>query len=121
MFTNIEIADKAISAIKDVFVLEVQYMHGDADHYTNDEYHYIDHTLLLEHANFLEVCKKKFSHGMGGNDGYWDVPGYELYGEDYIPRDNECCNGHASVESFKAYWIDSKGNKYVVNFIGGRI
>lgn len=116
MFTSLKIHDVAFPQPADVFELCVTYMHGDADHYTKDKYYYheTEKETLLAHINFLVACMAKFPHGMGSNDGYWDVPGYEDFGLEWLPWDNEACSGHATVSLFKTFWIDENGTKFVV-------
>ena len=63
----------------------------------------------------LAKCVVAFPHGMGGDDGYWDIEGYEEFGEEYIPLDNEYCKGHATVISFGIVYVDEKGVEFIVN------
>lgn len=118
MFNKLVISHKQV-APTNMFELCVTYMHGDADHYTKDKYYYGkgEEKKVLEHINFLAACMAKFPHGMGGNDGYWDVPGYEEYGEDAIPRDNECCDGHATVEEVEVFWFNDEGKQFLVTAV----
>lgn len=101
-----------------VFELDILYMHGDADGYTKDTCTYENtvegEVALLEHCNFLRRCILEYPHGMGGDDGYWHIPMYSVYGDDYIPRDNPYCEGHATVESFGVIYIDYNAKEHTI-------
>ena len=121
-FTGVTITDTLVrkeEKKRDIFELDVSYMHGDADYDEEETYQYENteegRKKLVEHCTFLAKCVTKFPHGMGGDDGYWDVEGYDEYGDDYIPRDNEHCVGHASVESFGVVYIDENGVEFEAN------
>ena len=103
-----------------VYELEVLFVHGDADGYSTETYTYsadeIGGAKVVEHCNFLARCITAFPNGMGGDDGYWEVPGYEEFcGEDGFPLDNECCEGHASVASFGIVYVNQDGVEFPVN------
>lgn len=120
-YSKISIAEASLKP-KDsrlnVFELDVVYMHGDADGYTRNR-HVYENTEegikdLLGHGAFLYNCMTKYPHGMGGEDGYWDVKDFDKYGEEEIPRDNPYCSGHAHVESFGVIYVDPDGVEFPV-------
>lgn len=102
-----------------VYELEVLFMHGDGDGNSVKTFIYdADEAGLLkviEHCNFLARCVVAFPRGMGGDDGYWEVPGYEEFGEDEFPLDNEYCEGHASVEAFGVIYVNQDGVEFPTN------
>ena len=116
MFNKLIISDKPVATPTNVFELRVTYMHGDADHYTKDKYYYYkdEEEKLLAHLNFLVACINAFPHGMRGNDGYWAVPGYTGFGDEWVPLDNECCEGHATVWEIDTYFINEEGKLFLV-------
>lgn len=120
-FTGINVTTHMIrdEEALNTFELEILYMHGDADGNTLDKNNYPNtdegRKKLVEHCTFLAKCVVAFPHGMGGDDGYWDIEGYEEFGEEYIPLDNEYCKGHATVISFGIVYVDEKGVEFIVN------
>lgn len=102
-----------------VYELEVLFMHGDGDGNTTKVFTYpadeMGGVKVIEHCNFLARCITAFPNGMCGDDGYWEVPGYEEFGEGNFPLDNEYCEGHASVETFGIVYVNQDGVEFPVN------
>jgi hypothetical protein len=115
-----------------VFQLEVLFMHGDGDGYTTKVYTIkgLDPHNATEGIEFFQACIVAHSHGMGGDDGYWEIPGYYFPGEEakdqeddnwwggqwQIPQDSEYCDGHATVREIKMFWYTGAGVKHAVGF-----
>ncbi len=101
---------------KSTFVVEVEFMHGDADNYSTKEYPAgIDINSVIPIVEFFERCKAYSSKGMRGSDGYWSVEGYEEGFE--IPRDSPYVDGHANVEDITVLWYNSFGTPFVVTYV----
>jgi len=115
-----------------LFQIEVGFMHGDGDAYTNRTY---DVGLVGTDAEtmlrFFAECMLKYPYGMGGDDGYWSVPGYFEDGvrttpdEEYgcyeeglyvIPQSSSYCNGHAQVKSLDLFYYNGLGVKHRVEY-----
>jgi len=104
---------------KNKFELVVEFMCGDADSYPVDSrlYKEDEREDLIRDYNFLTRCMSAFPNGMGGNDGFWDVEGWNDAWEDFFPRDNPDCDGHADVEGIDVFYFDSEGIKYRTELI----
>ena len=48
----------------------------------------------------------------GVDEGYWDVPGYDKFGDGNIPSDSEWTDGQAMIVNFGVIYIDSNGVEY---------
>lgn len=127
MITEVKVEEVSLINTYEVTVI---HMHGDADNYTTDvnffdlegklKNGYTDEEdygeAMIELINFLLACKAKYPNGMGGDDGYWDVEGYEKY-EDFLFSDNDCCEGHATPESITVFFYDEIGVKHVCSLV----
>lgn len=105
------------------FILEVKWMHGDADAYTTDTHEYGRRTERLEeHVAFLDTISQFFKHGMGGCDTYVaramseDIELSEFL-LDTIPNNMFCCEGDAHLEHYKVYWYDENGVRHPVEVV----
>lgn len=100
----------------DVYELHVKFMHGDADWYTDGKFVYKNNKDGIEkltgHGSFLHACM--LSPPDGGDEGYWDVPGYDKFGDGKIPSDSEWTDGQAMIVNFGVIYIDSNGVEYPV-------
>ena len=69
---------------KNVYIVTVSFMHGDADSYESEECGFLlgDEERMLEFLNFLARCAVRYCNGKGGRDSYNDVPGYSRWVED---------------------------------------
>ena len=101
----------------DVYELHVKFMHGDADWYTYSKFTYKNNAegiqKLIGHGSFLHSCM--LNPPNGGDEGYWDVPGYDKFGEGNMPSDSEWTDGHASLVGFGVIYIDKNGVEYPVD------
>ena len=84
---------------KNLYVVYVKFMHGDADGYETEECEFQlgDEEHMLEFLNFLALCSVKYPHGKGGCDDYTRVPGYNRWVESYEYDEDEM-----SEEEFEA-------------------
>lgn len=102
-----------------IIELDVSYMHGDADYYTNRTYQYPNSEAginqLIDHVNFLTACKEKYQYtGCDCDGNYRDVPGYDRFGDD-IPANSEYSSiGEAEPTEFGAVYVDNKGIEYPI-------
>ena len=103
-------------SIKNTFVLVIEFMHGDADGYSTEEYHYSTPLQAVGCIEFYERCIEKYPHGMGGNDGYWDVKGYKEFGDEVIPMGSAYAEGHANVQNIKMFYYNGVGAKFEVEY-----
>ena len=115
-----------------LFQVEVLFMHGDGDAYTTKTYDVgLVGTAAKAMLKFFTDCTKKYPQGMGGDDGYWAVPGYFDEGvstepdEEYgcyeeglydIPSSSEYCEGHAQVQTVELYYYNGSGVKHRVAY-----
>lgn len=97
---------------RNCFALEIEFMHGDADSYSKETICEFNAEKLILAVQFFNQCNSKFKHGMRGSDGFWDVEGYDAFG-DYIHCNSEYTAGHASIENIKVFYYDGIGTKYV--------
>lgn len=69
---------------KNMYVVTVSFMHGDADSYESEECGFLlgDEERMLEFLNFLARCAVRYCNGKGGRDSYNDVLGYSRWVED---------------------------------------
>jgi hypothetical protein len=115
------------------YLVEVNFMHGDGDYYTNLTYDMQnDMKEISDCVEFFERCKVEASQGMSGMDnykhveGYWHEgesnkrcdDGYNLYeGRWDIPEESPYCSDvEASVKEVKLYWYDAQGAKFEVTY-----
>lgn len=117
MFNTINISKTQEPKNTNIFKLTVIWSHEDCDNYTTDTFDFTQgqEDQLLAHVNFLSLCADKYPNEMGTSDGYWDIPGYEKF-VDWIPYNNENCDGDATLELFKVLWVDGSGNEFRVTF-----
>jgi len=101
-----------------IIEITCKFMHGDADYYTTKTLNFdldgksIDGEINFKSSmNFLLRCFSAFPHGMGGDDGYWEVDGWNDEWEDFFPQDNDGCDGHASPSNISAFYYNSSGIK----------
>jgi len=97
---------------KKVYEVTVTHMHGDADFYSTDKQTFKNHKDMLDYVNFMYRCMNEFTHGMGGDDGYWEVEGYDKYGDHLYKEDpHGCVDGHATVDGIEIFYFDENGYK----------
>jgi len=94
------------------YVLEVKYMHGDADATTVEEM-VVEEADLLTVANFYAACEKVDSEGSGG-PGYSKIPGFDEWGG--FPCDATCEDIQAALEGWAVFYYDYSGVKFPVSF-----
>lgn len=105
--------------LRNIMELDVSYMHGDADYYTNRTYQYPNSESgindIIDHVNFLTACKAKYQFtGCDCDGNYQDVPGYERFGAD-IPANSEYSSiGEAEPVEFGAVYVDKDGIEYPI-------
>lgn len=125
--TKVTAVTEAKPKYVECYVIYLTFMHGDADYYSYEELRYETTEEMIEMYNFLVRCYNHFPHGMGGDDGYWDVEGYEAltdaeqaedgrWYDEFFPRDNEYCSGHATVREFKVKYYGPTGQEFDVAF-----
>lgn len=112
--SSITIGDPIISGVVDTFRVFIKFMHGDADYYTTEYIDFKDGGAAIRACNFFSRCMDEYPYGMGGDDNYRHLQGYDEF-EDYIPMANEYCSGHASPEEIWVEYYDSVGTKFSVN------
>lgn len=111
MFTQMAIKATPVGR-SSCFVLETEWMHGDANGYTKEE-SVIDEKNLFEVAAFYEACRAVESEGEGG-PGYSKVPGYDRWGN--TPSDITCEDCEAALESWAIFYYSEHGAKFAVEF-----
>lgn len=101
---------------RSMFELEITFMHGDADGYSKKYLREFDARKLIPAVEFFRRCEKRFPHGMGGDDGFFDVEGFEKY-QDLIPMDSPYVDGHADIEDIKVFYYDGNGTRLKAEII----
>lgn len=114
-YSKLKVGDVVKPEHKNEFEVRIKFMHGDADGYTWDSLYTEDGKEALNALNFLARCLVAFPNGMGGQDDYSKVQGYEEF-EDLIPWDITCCDGSASVETVELFYYNSRGLPHRVEF-----
>lgn len=99
---------------RDIYEIVVKHMHGDANFYTTDD-HLRDEEGMIRMVNFFLRCMAAYPNGMGGDDRFDHVQDYEEF-ENYLYRDNEYCNGHATPDTIIVYYYNADGVKCNVSF-----
>ena len=89
------------------FILEVEFMHGDAEGYTTKEIDCgIDVSLAVAPIEFFSAHLGTRDYGYSEQDFHDLVPHDVSYGYDY----------NAYTEDLHLFWYNSTGAKYEVNF-----
>jgi hypothetical protein len=115
---KLNVTDRIVG-FKNCFIVEVEWMHGDADTYTTEVHKYTDEKELIQHLEFLNAIKDMFKWGMGGTDAYFkkmseaDQKKYIDF-EGTIPGDVTNYEKDAAYENHKVFWYDELGGKYNV-------
>jgi hypothetical protein len=116
------------------YMIEIEYMYGDADGDSADQIGPFDATNeaeMEELKDALITCKnmsEAYPHGRGGYDDYTErvAPGFDKW---FNPEDYECetgkvnpfaismecdpiCDGHASFKNYDLYYYDEVGTKH---------
>lgn len=108
--------DIANSHHKNSYVIKVNFMHGDSDSYSSLEKSFdMRHSEMLDFANFLNMCLYHYPFGLNGESSYCTIPGYEVHGESFFPRDLHYQNNEATLETYEVFWYDYKGLPHNVN------
>ena len=89
-------------------------MHGDADHYTTEIVDFKTENKMLDFVNFILRCMVAYPNGMGGDDRFDHIKGYAKY-EEWLYRDNEYCEGHATPNTMDIVHYDSDSVKWDVD------
>jgi hypothetical protein len=95
------------------FEVTVVHMHGDADNYTTDVHDFKAEDKMLDFVNFILRCMVAYPNGMGGDDRFDEVEGCDRY-EDYLHRDNDCLDGHATPDAMDIVYFDADSVKWDV-------
>jgi hypothetical protein len=119
---------------KNCYMIEIQYMYGDADEYAYDKIGSFDASNkeeIEELKDALITCKnmlEAYPHGRGGCDDYNDdvAPGFNKWfnPEDYEEETGKeklfaiemeydrMCDGHASFNDYNLVYYDEIGTKH---------
>lgn len=111
MVTDVYIKTATKPKYFNCYVVEVEYMHGDADHYQTEEdtFGVNKRQDLIDYLNFLERCLAEYPYGRGGSDDYDHIPGYDEMVSSW-PCDD--CGIQASLEGYEVFFYDSTGTKH---------
>lgn len=108
-------ADKHVP--KNIWTLTVEFMHGDATEYTEEEYHCDDEQHLLKLAKWFYKLGKSKLHGhrfIDLVDEEMEEYGFET--GDYPWDATDSNNAYASVESIKGTHWDKNGVEWSIDF-----
>jgi hypothetical protein len=99
------------------YQLVVSFMHGDADHYTEETYMFslAEEEALIKGINFFNSCMSAYPHGRGGYDTYekLGLPDWEEW-EDKMPNDITSEGFSATVDSIKVFFWTADSEQYEV-------
>lgn len=107
---------KVESKYKNKYVIEVEFMHGDADLYTTEDCVCEDE---LECKTIMEKLNGEIptSPASGGDDDEYDTWSLDVFGSyDFIPYDKSGYDCRASYEDASAYFYNQDGVKFEVTF-----
>lgn len=101
---------------KNKFVIEVEFMHGDADAYTTEDFICDDEA---ECKSVMESLKGDIpmNPAEGGDENLyreWELKVFKS--EDFIPYDTTGYDCPASYEGASAFFYDQNGEKFEVKF-----
>lgn len=95
---------------KNKFVIVVNFMHGDADAYTDETY------VCKNEADFIRVMSAPDGPqdpGAGGDDDEYRAFYKNLFKtDDFIPTDITCDDYPATIQDFEGFYYDEAGNKF---------
>lgn len=117
MTINLSIGDIVdLPVPTNMYVLDVEIMHGDADLYQNIQFEASSIKEAVEYVALFDDMLAAYPNGRGGSDkySYHNVEGFvDLLSEDW-PRDVTCEDIEASIDSYKMYWYNALGVKHEV-------
>ena len=97
--------------LKNKYIVEVEFMHGDADHKTFEK------VVCKKESDFIHLMSKidegikKFQYSGVWNSEY--IPWWEeLFGEDFIPYDITCEGQKTQVRGAEGFYYDENGTKF---------
>ena len=101
---------------KNKYVIEVKFMHGDADEYTTEEFICKNEAECTEVMKALSEDTPQDPASGGSEEEYaaWELKVFKS--EDFIPYD---CTGYdcpASYQNAKAFYYNQDGTKFEVIF-----
>jgi hypothetical protein len=100
-----------VSKYKNKFVIEVEFMHGDADAYSTEECPCEDEVEFTKIMKGLENVPQ--DPGSGGDDGEYADFFTNLIGEDFVPGDSTTDHQYdAAYDGHKGFFYDQAGNKF---------
>lgn len=115
--------------LRNTYELEVEYMHGDADHYSTRVYHPPYKEQALTFVTFL-VKWNELDHNYKCDlsDSYYKlqevltefgIPKPDQFIDRYFEQDATCvdCGRFAWFDSVTIYWYDNHGTKYRVTVL----
>jgi hypothetical protein len=104
-----------VSKYRNKFVIEVKFMHGDADAYSTEECpceNEAEFTKIMEGLNDVPE-----SPGFGGDDDVYYKFFTELISVDFVPGDSTCdFQFLAAYDGHKGFFYDQAGNKFEATF-----
>lgn len=98
------------------YVLEVKFMHGDADLYTDETYVCEDENDFKRIVSKLNCCPPSPACG-GETKNYkaWEIEAF--LSEDFIPWDKTGYDCPASYDGFKGFYYDENGVKFKAEIV----
>lgn len=101
---------------KDKFVIEVKFMHGDADAYTTEDFVCDDEQAFKNIVSKLNEDRPT-PPAEGGDEDTYNAWGLDVFGyDDFLPWDTTGYDCYATYKSYKAFFYDNEGVKFEVEF-----
>lgn len=101
---NLSIGEQSLVKYRDSFVIDIKFMHGDADGYEYERVVMSEADEVMELLNFLERCAVRYPRGKGGCDDYTDVEGYSRFVEHYDDEEEEDEDFRPITQISWPYW-----------------
>ena len=94
------------SKYKNKYVIEVEFMHGDADAYTTESF------VCKNEADFIRIISNDVSSLNRHKEDEYDEQMTKLFGEDFCPCDCTCEDYRASIQEMNGFYYDVAGTKF---------
>jgi hypothetical protein len=105
---------KVKSKYNDKFVIEVKFMHGDADAYTTENHVCKDEQAFKDTVSKLDKDRPT-PPAEGGDDDAYSAWGLDVFGyDDFLPWDTTGYDCYATYRSYKPFYYDENGEKFEV-------
>jgi hypothetical protein len=93
------------------YVIRVEFMHGDADAETYEDYVCRDRDDFIRVLSAFDDCPQ--DPGSGGDEDAYDAWCEEMFGEGFVPGDCTCdFQVRAAIRGCECFFFDEDGNEF---------